>query len=66
MYSSSGVPKTIFLSADTDDLCKRLKLLLQKKQDGDNSNMINEGIVAIIDIFLESKWLSKKNNINNI
>ena len=31
MVSASGVSKTIFLSSDPDELCERLKLLLQEK-----------------------------------
>ena len=37
MVSAPGVSKTIFLSSDPDELCNRLKLLLQEKQAGNNS-----------------------------
>ena len=60
--SVSGVLKTIFLSSDLDELCKRLKFLLQEKQAGNNSNIINQEIVAIIDKLLEYKCISKKQN----
>ena len=53
MVSASGVSRTIFLSSDPDELCNRLKLLLQKKHAGNNSDKINDEIVAIIDKFLE-------------
>ena len=53
MVSASGVSKTIFLSSDPDELCDRLKLLLQEKQAGNNSDIINNEIVAIVDKFLE-------------
>ena len=56
----SGVSKTIFLSSDPDELCDKLKLLLQEKYAGNNSNIINEEIVAIIDKLLEYKCISKK------
>ena len=36
MVSASGVSKTIFLSSDPDELCDRLKLLLEEKQAGNN------------------------------
>ena len=36
MVSASGVSKTIFLSSDPNELCNRLKLLLQEKQAGYN------------------------------
>ena len=57
---ASGVSKTIFLSSDPDELCDRLKLLLQEKHAGNNSDIINEEIVAIIDKLLEYKCISKK------
>ena len=60
MVSASGVSKTIFLSSDPDELCNRLKLLLQEKHAGNNSDIINDEIVAIVDKLLEYKCLSKK------
>ena len=57
---ASGVSKTIFLSSNPNELCNRLKLLLQEKHGGNNSNLIDEKIVAIIDKFLEYKCISKK------
>ena len=60
IVSASGVSKTIFLSSDANELCERLKLLLQEKHAGNNSDIINEEIVAIVDKLLEYKCLSKK------
>ena len=57
---ASGVSKTIILSSDPNELCERLKLLLQEKHGGKNSNLIDGEIVAIIDKLLEYKCLSKK------
>ena len=57
---ASGVSKSIFLSSDPNDLCDRLKLLLQEKQAGNNSDIINDEIVAIIDKLLEYKCIPKK------
>ena len=57
---ASGITKTIFLSSDPDELCDRLKLLLQEKHAGNNSDIINEEIVAIVDKLLEYKCISKK------
>ena len=57
---ASGVSKTIFLSSNPDELCNRLKLLLQEKHAGNNSDIINDEIVAIIDKLLEYKCISKK------
>ena len=57
---ASGFSKTIFLSSDPNELCDRLKLLLQEKHGGNNSNLFDEEIVAIIDKFLEYKCISKK------
>ena len=60
MVSASGVSKTIFLSSDANELCDRLKLLLREKHAGNNSDIINEEIVAIVDKLLEYKCISKK------
>ena len=60
MVSASGNSKTIFLSSDPDELCNRLKLLLQEKHAGNNSDKINQEIVAIIDKLSEYKCISKK------
>ena len=56
---ASGVT-TIFLSENADELCNRLKLLLQEKNAGNNSDIINEEIVAIVDKLLEYKCITKK------
>ena len=56
---ASGVT-TIFLSENADELCNRLKLLLQEKHAGNNSDIINEEIVAIVDKLLEYKCITKK------
>ena len=60
MVSASGVSKTIFLSSNRNELCDRLKVFSQEKQAGNNSHIINEDIVAIVDKLLEYKCLSKK------
>ena len=60
IVSASGVSKTIFLSSDPDELCNRLKLLLQEKHAGNNSDLINQEIVAIVDNLLEYKCITKK------
>ena len=57
---ASGFPKTIFLSSDPNKLCDRLKLLLKEKHAGNNSDIINDEIVVIIDKLLEYKCISKK------
>ena len=60
IVSASGVSKTIFLSSDPDELCNRLKLLLEEKQAGNNSDIINQEIVAVVDKLLEYKCITKK------
>ena len=55
---ASGVT-TLFLSENLDELCDRLKLLLLEKQAGNNSDIINEEIVVIIDKLLEYKCITK-------
>ena len=56
---ASGVT-TIFLSENADELCNRLKLLLQEKHAGNNSDIINKEIVGIVDKLLEYKCITKK------
>ena len=53
--TASGFIKTIILSSDPDELCNRLRLLLQEKQAGNNSDIINKESVAIVDKLLEYK-----------
>ena len=57
---ASGFSKTIILSSDPNELCDRLILLLQEKHAGDNSDIINDEIVAIVNKLLEYKCISKK------
>ena len=57
---ASGVSKTLFLPSDPDELCNRLKLLFQEKHAGNNSDIIDDEIIAIIDKLLEYKCISKK------
>ena len=60
MVTASGVSQTIFLSSDPDELCDRLKLVLQEKHAGNNSDIIKNEIVAIVDKLLEYGCISKK------
>ena len=57
---ASGISKTIILSSNPDELCDRLKLLLQERHAGNNSDIINDQIVAIVDKLFEYKCISKK------
>ena len=57
---ASGFSKTIILSSDPNELCNRLKLLLQEKHAGNNSDIINDEIVAIVDKLLEYRCINKK------
>ena len=57
---ASGISGTIILSSNPDELCDRLKLLLQEKHAGNNSDIINDEIVALVDKLLEYKCISKK------
>ena len=46
---ASGISKTIILSSDPNELCDILKLLLQEKHAGNNSDIINEKVISIVD-----------------
>ena len=56
---ASGI-STKFLPSAPNELCDKSKLLLQEKQAGNNSNIINEKIIAIVDKLLEYKCISTK------
>ena len=60
MVPTSGVSKTKILSSDPDELCGGLKLILQEKYAENNSDIINQENVAIVDKLLEYKCISKK------
>ena len=60
MVSGSGVSKTIVLSSDPNELCDRLRLILREKHAGNNSELISQEIVAIVDKILENKCISGK------
>ena len=66
MISGSGVSRKISLSSDPDELCNRLKLLLQEKHAGNNSDINNDEIIAIVDKLLEYKCISKKQHKQNL
>ena len=57
---ASGISKTIILFSDPNELCDSMKLLLQEKHAGNNSNIFNDEIIAIVDKLLEYKCISKK------
>ena len=56
-FVASGL-RTIFLSENPNEICDKLRLLLQEKQTGNNSDIINQEIVAIIDKLLEYKCIT--------
>ena len=58
--SASGVSNTNFLPSDPNELCDRLSLLLQEKQAGNNSDIINQKNAAFADKLLEYRCISKK------
>ena len=60
MVSASGFLKTVFLSSDPNELSDRIKLLLQEKHGGNNSDLFNDEIVAIVSKLIEYKCISKK------
>ena len=51
---------TLFWSENPNELCDRLKLILKQKQAGNNSDIFNDEIVAVVDKLLEYKCIYKK------
>ena len=60
MVSASGISKTNFLSSDPDELCDRIKLILQEKQAAINSELLDDQIIAIVDKLIQYHCISKK------
>ena len=56
-FSEPKETNTRFSSANPNELCDRLKLILQEIQAGKISNIINEDIIAIADKLLEYKCI---------
>ena len=50
---------TVFLPSDPNELCDRLKLLLQEKQAGNKSNITDEEFFAVLGIILHYKCISQ-------
>ena len=57
---ASGISRTIIRSSDPNELCDRLRLLLQEKHAGNNSDKINDEIVARVEKLLEYISISKE------
>ena len=51
---------TVFLPSDPEEMCDRKKILLREKQAGNNSDIINEETVAIVDRIIEYKCIPMK------
>ena len=56
---ASGV-LTIILPSNSDELCDRIKLLLKEKQAGNNSDIIDDESLDILDKLLEYKCKTEK------
>ena len=56
---ASGVTEE-FLSENPDELCNRINLLSQERHAGNDSNIFNNEIFALVDKLIEHKCKSKK------
>ena len=63
-YSRSSTQQYIFLPSDPDELVDKLKLLHFEKVGGNDSFLINEQIIAIIDKLLEYECISPSQHQN--
>ena len=63
---AARIQNVIFLPSDSDEFCNRLKLILQEKHAGNNSDLINKEIFAMLDKLLENECLSKKQHKQTI
>ena len=57
---ASGISKSIILCSDPNEVCDKLTLILQEKHAGNNSDITNQEILAIVDKLLEYHCVSKK------
>ena len=57
---ASGLQEVIFLSENPNELCDRLRLIIQEKQGGNDTERFDKEIVAIVDKFLQYKSLTPK------
>ena len=60
MVSAFGNSDTKFLTFEPLELCDKLKLLLQKKQAKNISDLISKEIIAIVDSLSEYRCISTK------
>ena len=58
MNFASGCSNMIFVSSIRNDFCNWLKLLVQEKQAGNESDVFNQEMVAIVDKLLEYKCIT--------
>ena len=63
-YTRSHTKQYIFLPSDPDELVDQLKLLYFEKVGGNDSFLINEQIIAIIDKLLEYECISPSQHQN--
>ena len=62
---ASGISE-IVLPSDLDELCVLIKFLMQEIQTGNNSDITNEEIIAVVDKIIEDKCVSKKKHKQNL
>ena len=60
MISPSGISNTVFLPSNPNEICNRLKVLIQEKQAGNNFIIFNGEIVAIVDKVLGYRCISEE------
>ena len=61
MVSAPSISNILFIPSSPNELCNRLKLLLQEKKAGNNSDLTDVEIVAIVDKLLEYESYPKNN-----
>ena len=59
-YKKKSFSKTRFSSSVANELCDKLKVLLQEKQAGNNSDPFYEKFITISDKLLQKKRISTK------
>ena len=61
---ASGFQEIFFLSENPNELCNSIRLIIQEKQCGNDSNRFDSEIYAIIDEFLKYKYITPTEHKN--
>ena len=62
----SDLQKGIFLSVNPDEICNRLRLIIQEKRAGNDANRFDSGVIPIVDKLLDYKCITRTQHKKHI